>query len=346
MGSESVSRTRVFLSIFYYTVCSGLMLVANKVAVYHLPVPGMVGFAQLFFACGFIFIARALVMLRADSIDVARSKAFMPYALSFVASIYTNMRALQAANVETIIVFRSLAPLLVSILEWMWLGRELPNTRSMIALVGVALGAVGYVYTDAASSTLMSGYIWSSVYLLTIVFSMTEGKRLLSAIEFKEPVWGCVYYTNALCAPGLLLLALLAGEGPTLPTLTLTLAGTVWLAISCAIGLGVSWAGWNCRDCTSATSYTLIGVVCKLVTVLVNLMIWDKHASAVGIGWLLVCILASALYQQAPFRNAQLSEIGRTEVADKIGHAHVAVPVDDQEEGEDSEDEDSGTLAI
>jgi uncharacterized integral membrane protein len=47
-----------------------------------------------------------------------------------------------------------------------------------------------------------------------------------------------------------------------------------------------------------------VGIVCKVLTVIINFMIWDKHASMEGIACLLVCVLAGSLYEQAPMRAA------------------------------------------
>lgn len=46
----------------------------------------------------------------------------------------------------------------------------------------------------------------------------------------------------------------------------------------------------------------MVGVVNKMLTVLVNVLIWDQHASAKGIFALLICLGGGALYQQAPLR--------------------------------------------
>ena len=40
-----------------------------------------------------------------------------------------------------------------------------------------------------------------------------------------------------------------------------------------------------------------------MLTVLANLMLWDKHASAAGILSLVVCLLGAAMYKQAPMRR-------------------------------------------
>merc|ERR1719161_2113267 len=83
--------------------------------------------------------------------------------------------------------------------------------------------------------------------------------------------------------------------------------GACALAVSCVVGVGISWAGWNCRDKVSATTYTLIGVLCKVLSVILNVLIWDKHASPTGIGCLMVCLVASSVYQQAPMRKMPTS---------------------------------------
>jgi hypothetical protein len=46
-------------------------------------------------------------------------------------------------QVETFIVFRASTPLAISIAEWWFLGRELPNARSLTCLVVLLFSAVG-----------------------------------------------------------------------------------------------------------------------------------------------------------------------------------------------------------
>ena len=53
----------------------------------------------------------------------------------------------------------------------------------------------------------------------------------------------------------------------------------------------------------SATSFTVIGNVCKILTVLINVSIWDKHASPLGLSFLCVCLVGAAAYQQSPLRE-------------------------------------------
>ena len=74
------------------------------------------------------------------------------------------------------------------------------------------------------------------------------------------------------------------------------------LVLSCIVGAGISYTGWWCRSLTTATTYTTLGVLCKLGTVLLNLVLWDSHASAPGLAALSVCLFAGSLYTEAPPR--------------------------------------------
>ncbi len=58
----------------------------------------------------------------------------------------------------------------------------------------------------------------------------------------------------------------------------------------------------------SATTYTLVGVVNKFLTVLLNVLISDKHSTAGGIVAVCVCLLAGTFYQQAPKRDDSRKE--------------------------------------
>jgi hypothetical protein len=80
-----------------------------------------------------------------------------------------------------------------------------------------------------------------------------------------------------------------------------------FLLMGCAVGTGIGYSGWWCRGKVSATSFTLIGVINKCLTILVNFMMWDQHAPTAGIACLLLCLVGGSLYQQAPMREVGLS---------------------------------------
>merc|ERR1712005_16656 len=73
--------------------------------------------------------------------------------------------------------------------------------------------------------------------------------------------------------------------------------------MGCVIGICISWAGFWCQSVVTATTYSVVGVMNKMLTVTVNVLIWDKHASTYGIACLCVCLLGGSLYQQSPLRD-------------------------------------------
>jgi len=84
----------------------------------------------------------------------------------------------------------------------------------------------------------------------------------------------------------------------------ITAAAILFLLLGCVTGTGIGYSGWWCRDKVSATSFTLIGVMNKCLTILLNLVIWDQHAPPGGIASLALCLVGGSLYRQAPMREA------------------------------------------
>lgn len=295
--------SEVTFSIIYYGLCSSVMLVVNKVTISYFPLPASIFFVQFLASTLFCVVAKFMGFVQVDPLEWSKAQSFSLYVCAFVLSIYFNGKVLQRCNIETLITFRSCCPLFVSILDWIFLGRELPSRRSMLSLLGVLAGAVGYVLCD--SEFRMHGigaYGWVSAYLVVIIFEMTYAKHTISNVDFESPVWGSVYYTNALSLLPIGFLAMTSGELSQVSDVQVEVGGLVALVSCSCLGVCMNWSGWNCRNHISAAAYTLLGVACKMISVLLNVAIWDKHASASGICWLLVCLASSSLYTQAPLR--------------------------------------------
>jgi hypothetical protein len=55
------------------------------------------------------------------------------------------------------------------------------------------------------------------------------------------------------------------------------------VGLSCWFGLAISFFGFSRRRAISATGYTVPGVVSKLLTLVINLVIWDKYSTFIYI---------------------------------------------------------------
>jgi solute carrier family 35 protein len=92
----------------------------------------------------------------------------------------------------------------------------------------------------------------------------------------------------------------LFAEGFQIPPASIPL-----MLLGCAAGTGIGYSSWWCRDKVSATSFTIIGVMNKCLTILLNCLVWDNHAPPMGIAALFLCLVGGSVYQQAPMREVK-----------------------------------------
>lgn len=296
-GARGAVLVTTFAVVGYGT-CSSLMLIINKVAVNLLPAPSFVLLLQFFcswFAVKAVGLCGCIVV---DQLEWRKLLAFLPVSLAFLAAVFANMKTLQFANVETFVVFRASTPLTISVCDWLFLGRELPSLRSAACLVLLLAGAVAYVLTDAQFE--VRGYVWVAVWYVIFCFDQLYIKHAVDTVKV-DSNWGRVFYTN-LWACMLAGVSTAATEPVTLSTFKWTWASGGALAVSCALGVAMSYFAFLCRSQVSATHFTVIGNVCKVLTVFINVCIWDKHASNAGLACLSICLVAAFLYKPSPLR--------------------------------------------
>ena len=325
MRKQQVS-TRVTGAIILYCLSSGSMLIVNKLTVLQLPLPALVTVCQFASASSFVYGCKRLGVLKMDDFVWSKARYYVIYVFSFALGTWTNMKVLATANVETVIVFRSCCPLVVACFDYVFYQRSCPSLRSTLSLLLITFGAVSYILNDRQFQTSgMHAYYWVSIWWVVLIFQLTYGKFLVSGIELRS-LWTPVLYTNTFSVLPAICLGLLAGELSTerLDSIHLTNAALFWLFVSCGIGICISWAGFLCQSLLSATSYTVVGVMNKMLTITINVLIWDNHASGYGIFSLSVCLVGGSLYQQAPPRG--VGHCPAEELVERRPRAHLSFP--------------------
>ena len=290
-----------------YMACSALMLIGNKLAVHYMPAPSFVLWCQLFSSAAGVWILGALGVIQVDALTRKKILSFGPVALVFTGTLYCNIKTLQYANVETFIVFRASTPIAVCVADWLFLGRELPNKQSSLSLFALAVGAYLYTVTDAGFQ--VKAYVWLAVWYVAFLVDQIYIKHVVDTVQM-DSNWGRVYYCNLLASIPLIFTGLASNETDKL---VWTFNSTMALAFSCVLGLAMSYFAFMARKLVSATYFSIIGNVCKILTVMINYMIWDKHATHFGISCLFGCLVAAYFYQQAPLRKVSVAEEGDVE---------------------------------
>eukprot|EP00526_Cylindrotheca_closterium_P018501 CAMPEP_0113618424 /NCGR_PEP_ID=MMETSP0017_2-20120614/9325_1 /TAXON_ID=2856 /ORGANISM="Cylindrotheca closterium" /LENGTH=358 /DNA_ID=CAMNT_0000527923 /DNA_START=75 /DNA_END=1151 /DNA_ORIENTATION=+ /assembly_acc=CAM_ASM_000147 len=304
-------QKEVLLSVIAYSLCSGSLVLINKLTLHYLPFPSLVIAFQLAACITLVYGAKLLGYIDVDPFNWQYVKPYLLYTGFFCFGVYCNMRSLASSNVETVIVFRALAPVMVAFLDAIFLGREWPSQRSWAGLSTLVLGAYLYANEDEKFQTQgYSAYGWPALYTIVIALEMAYGKSIVKSVPLKTRS-GPVIYTNVLGFMPMLVFAMAGkeygklwdfwwtGSEQRLPPVSVVL-----LIIGALVGTLIGYSSWWCRSVVSATSFTLIGVVNKCLTILMNVMIWDQHATPGGIFALFICISGGMIYKQAPMRGA------------------------------------------
>jgi hypothetical protein len=285
-----------------YALCSSLLAIINKYAITKFSYPGLLTALQYLTSVVGVWVLGKLGFLCHDAFNLQTAKKFAPAAAVFYLAIFTNTHLLKHANVDTFIVFRSLTPLLVAIADTTFRKQPCPSKLTFLSLVIILGGAVGYVMTDSAFT--LTAYSWALAYLITITTEMVYIKHMVTNLGLNT--WGFVLYNNLLSLLMAPVFGFLTGEHLSVFR-AIESRGQSWfeldsfvaVALSCVFGLLISFFGFAARKAISATAFTVTGVVNKFLTVAINVMIWDKHASMFGLVCLLFTLAGGVLYQQS-----------------------------------------------
>jgi len=303
--SSEPGTVEIGKSIIMYSICSASLLLINKMVIAVIPLHSYVSCAQFLFASVAVVVFKLCGWIELSYFDPDAAKVYMVYVFSFILGLYSNFRALETSNIETVIVFRACTPLCVSVLDYFFLGRALPSKQSVGALLIIMIGALGYVLTDKAFQVGgLTAYTWVIVWFTSLCFNMTYGKMILKQVK-SDNTWDSVYYTNILSLiPMFFFGTFVAGEFGKYEALEVeeVSRANFLLFLSCVAGLGIGYSGWKCRSLISPTSYTLVGVINKILTVFLSLLLTDDNATWTGIFCLIFAISGSAFYKQSPLR--------------------------------------------
>lgn len=190
-------RAEVIASVISYSFCSGSLVLVNKLILHFLPFPSLVIVVQLLASIFLVYGGNFFGVMPIDEMKWEFLKPYLVYTVAFSTGVYTNMMCLNQSNVETVIVARACSPLIVSFLDPIFLGRELPSKRSIAALSMIIVGAYGYASTDEAFKTQgLSAYFWPTLYLGIITFEMVYGKKNCEWSKIQDSLWSCAVHQS------------------------------------------------------------------------------------------------------------------------------------------------------
>ncbi|KAK9054381.1 hypothetical protein SSX86_025459 [Deinandra increscens subsp. villosa] len=299
--SGLVQQVSVYGIAAGYCLSASLLSIINKWAVMKFPYPGALTALQYFTSAAGVFVFGRFKLLEHDRLDLLTMWRFLPAAVIFYLSLFTNSELLLHANVDTFIVFRSVVPIFVAIGETLYLHQPWPSLKTWLSLGTIFGGSVLYVITDY-QFTFMA-YSWALAYLISMSIDFVYIKHVVMTIGLNT--WGLVLYNNLEALLLFPLELLVMGELKKIEheirdeSDWYSFEVILPVGLSCLFGLAISFFGFSCRRAISATGFTVLGIVNKLLTVVINLMVWDKHSTFIGTLGLLICMFGGVMYQQS-----------------------------------------------
>jgi len=297
---DQVSPASMAVFVAYF-IASSTMLIFNKLCMIVLPAPCTVTLLQVTVTTVLIAVAWCCSLVEIQAVDRALLSQYVIYALIFVLGINFTMRSLAITNVETVLLFRSCSPVLVSVIDTLWLGREMPSRRSFLAMLGIVLGTTWFAASELQTDTSMldvPGVCVNTINLILTATLMTWGKHVKDRCDVNLTT--SVFICNLTSVLPILALAvlekehLIIREHRWLSAYAVSVLGT-----SCVMGTALSYLGWQMRTMMSATSFTVVGVLNKVLTVILNGMYWPDHAVLSSTIGLMLSLVAGSFYQQA-----------------------------------------------
>jgi len=283
-----------------------MLLVSNKYVLHHTKAPGFLLLCQ----CSFVSVTiPSLGLCGSGGVTIAtlsELSRFMLVVLSFVGTLFANAKALQHLNVDAVIGLRLTIPLCLSFLEYVYLERELPSRKSFVSLLGVACSFGIYVVYDLFDQATWQANFWLAMWYTWTIFECVYVKHAVNVSELATI--DQAFYQNFLSLP-ILLFGVNFIERRILSTVLESNRMVLSiLSITCILGLGMSYFSFHLRSMVSATTFSMVGNLCKIFTIAINSIMWELHASWAGTVSIILCIAFSTLYSQAPLRNYDGSE--------------------------------------
>ncbi|XP_010428688.1 PREDICTED: GDP-mannose transporter GONST3-like isoform X1 [Camelina sativa] len=302
-----------------YCLSASLLSIINKWAIMKFPYPGALTAMQYFTSAAGVLLCAQMKLIEHDSLNLLTMWRFLPAAMIFYLSLFTNSELLLHANVDTFIVFRSAVPIFVAIGETLFLHEPWPSVKTWGSLATIFGGSLIYVFTDYQFT--IAAYSWALAYLVSMTIDFVYIKHVVMTIGLNT--WGLVLYNNLEALLLFPLELLIMGELKKIKhEITdesdwYSFQVLLPVGLSCLFGLAISFFGFSCRRAISATGFTVLGIVNKLLTVVINFVVWDKHSTFVGTLGLLICMFGGVMYQQSTVKKPKAAQEAKPQEQDE-----------------------------
>mmetsp|Transcript_67789 Transcript_67789/g.141339 ORF Transcript_67789/g.141339 Transcript_67789/m.141339 type:complete len:356 (-) Transcript_67789:59-1126(-) len=305
-----------FLVVSHMTV-SSTMLVLNKAVLQQFKVPTIVLLFQVGSSAVILWVLGRVGALKVDPFEFTTAKAFAGNAIAFMVLLFTNAKALESANVESVIVFRTMSIFVTAYGDIKMLQARALSPGAIASLGLVLAGSVAYAASDAGFQ--VKNLAWVAAYGCANAAYPIVTKMVIRSKEMTS--WGRTYYNNLMTFIVFLPSLFILGEHKTMSAMwneededsAITTNGIILLIMSCIWGTAISFLGFLCLENITATTFNVMGNANKILTLVVNATLWQHHASLLANLWLGMSLVGAGLYGHVKNQEKDLPPPAKSE---------------------------------
>jgi len=282
-----------------WMVCSIGMMLFNKFAIKAFPVECTLVALQM----GVTVLAMVLFCYRSMKFgsmwDVLRWTMVVPF---FTGMLLSSILALKFAPMSLVVVFRTLSPMASLLIERFY-PDPLRISLPMLGSIGTMAGGAA-LYVSAMKLSNLGGIGW---VFLNIFFAV--GDRLLQRLMLSKdqnPVdiskTGITLLNNLEGMLPLVVVMCIKNEFAEIPAAVagLSASGTVWVVLSCLVGVAISYTGIWAQSLISATSFLVLVNANKFVIIFIEAFaLQTKSLAPIQVVGALVTIIGGIMYGKA-----------------------------------------------
>lgn len=291
-------RTELLLAASIYCVTSAGLMLSNKVAIQDFPLECCLVWMQLAFSA-LVLGTLGYPYLRFGSFkDVLRWGMVAPM---YCGMLLTSILALKGAPMSLVIVLRNASPLGTLVFERMYPEPLQVSSKMLVALIMMLTGAILYMGHQEVVN-------WHAVGWVVLNSAIAVLDRLLQRLLLAPdqcPVdiskTGITFINNISGVVVIGIAILMKGELASLPDAArhLTTTGQANLALTCILGLTISYVSIWAQSLITATSFLVMTNANKFVILAVEACGFTAATTSLQMAGATLTIVGGLLYGQA-----------------------------------------------
>jgi hypothetical protein len=291
--------------VFAYALFSSTLLVANKWALSWMATPNFLMTLQCLATALVVYVVssvtqkRLLITLQNPFSSRHSTIWFIVCVFVQFATIGSNMMSLHLLGVDRVILLRIFAMFPIAICDWIFNDRHLPSFNAWACFCCLG-AAVVFVFGFDKTALTASGVAWGIGYFASITTDQVLLKRFTKSVAMEDG--NRTLWMNLLGAPVSTVALFAFGEQKIISSAETHPYLFISIVVSCILGAGISYTAWGLRRRSSALTFSLVGIICKLGSMILNFFLLD-HLSWESLAMISLGIMSTFFYEQAPERT-------------------------------------------